>query len=280
MPKDEKMDNADLLESIAMLEQILEVMPTDVMTLKALFNAYNQTGNKESAFEFLTRIADLSLTNKDANLSQFVLDNINQFEDQYSAEVAAHTARLQALVGNETSSESTSTPKEHVPPKKKKKKKSKAEAAIASELALAWRLYEDNQLSQEEYSLILNDLTEISSKDLDIPCSVLHVVFDRKMPIMNKIRNYLSSRSGVPNISLSNFSLPKEVASVFPIDISIHDGALPFGFVGDDIMIAVLNPFDSALIDKAETFSGHRCHPYLVAPEEYDEMLQKLKEIS
>ena len=45
-------------------------------------------------------------------------------------------------------------------------------------------------------------------------------------------------------------------------------------------MIAVLNPFDSALIDKAETFSGHRCHPYLVAPEEYDEMLQKLKEIS
>ena len=279
MSEEEKIDNSDLLESIAMLEQILEVMPTDIMTLKALFNAYNQTGNIESAFEFLTRIADVSLMNKDTTLSQFVLENITQFEEQYSSEVAAHSARLQALAGDKEPSTSDSTPKPPSTPKRKKKKKSKAEAAIASELALAWRLYEDNQLSQEEYSLILNDLTEISSKDLDIPCSVLHVIFDRKMPIINKIRNYLSNRSGVPNVSLANFSLPKEVASVFPIDISIHDGALPFGFIGNDLMIAVLNPFDSALIDKTETFSGHHCHPYLVAPEEYDKMLEKLKEL-
>jgi len=279
MPEGKPIDS-DLQESISMLEQILEVMPNDVMTLKALFNAYVQTDDRNHAFDFLTKIADVSLSSKDPELSQFVLTNMVQFEDTHSAEVAAHTARLETLSSSASSKESKKgfSSKKTVRAKKSKEK-SKSEMAITEELTLAWRLYEENQLTQEEYSLILNDLTEISSKNLDIPCSVFHVIQDRNMPIINKIRNYLSAKSGVPNISLANFDLPKSVGSVLPIDIAIHDGALPFGFVGDDLMIAVLNPFDNALIDKVETFSGHRCHSFLVSSKDYDKMLEKLKQL-
>jgi len=281
MPEGTKPIDNDLQESITMLEQILEVMPNDVMTLKALFNAYFQAEYIDDAFDFLTRIADVSLTNKDAELSKFVLDKMTNFEETHSDEVAAHSARLEAYASDSSAKKTSGNSfSKSTTRAKKPKTKNKSEAAIATELTLAWRLYEEKQLSQEEYSLVLNDLTEISSKNLDIPCSVLHVIHDRKMPIINKIRNYLSEQSGVPNISLSHFDLPKSVSSILPIDIAIHDGALPFGFIGDDLMIAVLNPFDNALVDKAETFSGHRCHSFLVSADEYDKMLEKLKEIS
>jgi hypothetical protein len=148
---------------------------------------------------------------------------------------------------------------------------------ISEELALAWRLYEENQLSQEEYSSVLHDLTETSSKDLDVPASVLHVLNDRGFTQMKRIINYLSERSGVPCIALPCFELDDEALSLLPIKVAVHDGALPFALFGDDLLLAVLNPFNSVLVDKAEKLCGRRCHTYLVGPEEYDAALEQVR---
>lgn len=270
---DEKQQmDSDLADSIAMLEQILEVMPQDSMALKALYNAYFQCGQRARAFEYLGLLADVVHANNDAETARFVVGNMQGFEEEYPAETTAQFARLQALVSSgpepntaAQASASPSTPS--------------ADADISEELALAWRLYEENQLSQEEYSSILNDLTEISSKILDVPISVLHVLNDRGFNQMNRIMNYMSSRSNVPCISLASFELPEAVVNVLPLAVSTRDGALPFGFFGNDLLVGVLNPFNSVLMDKAEKASGHRCHAYLVSPDDYDMALGKMRKM-
>lgn len=262
--------DSDLADSIAMLEQILEVMPQDAMALKALYNAYCQCGRRDRAFEYLGLLADVAYMGNDAETSGFVAKHMPAFEEEYPSEVAAHLARLRLLApsGAEEKTKSRSAVSSS---------SSSAEADISEELALAWRLYEENQLDQEEYSSILNDLTEISSKELNVPISVLHVLNDRGFTQMNRIMNYLSSRSGVPCISLMNFELPEQVVEVLPLDVAAHDGALPFGFFGNDLLVAVLNPHNSVLMDKVEKASGHRCHAFLVSPDEYDVALGKLR---
>lgn len=267
----EKRDAIDngLADSIAMLEQILEVMPQDLDALNALYTAYCRCGQRDRAFEYLGMVVDVVCDLADKNAAALIVEELQSFEAEFPSETAAQLARIRTLVSAGA-----------VPGSQKSAKVlRKAETDISEELALAWRLYEEGQLTQEEYSSVLHDLTEVSSKELDVPVSVLHVLNDRGFTQMNRIVNYMSSRSGVPCLSLSNFELTQKVVDVLPPEIAAHDGALPFGFFGNDLLVGVLNPFNNMLIEKVEEASGHRCHSYLVLPEEYDAALGRLRAI-
>ncbi len=268
MGKDKHAIDGDLADSVAMLEQILEVMPQDLMTLRALYNAYNQYDRREQAFDYLVLLTDVTYSSKDSETAEFIMKQLPGFEEEFPSEVTVQLARLQTVMGHDVPSE---------PPVSEEKSTPAADAEIGEELALAWKLYEENQLSQEEYSSVLHDLTEVSSKEVDVPVSVLHVLNDRGFSQMNRIMNHMSSRSGVPCVSLLNFELSEQMDGVLPLEVSARDGALPFGFFGNDLLVAVLNPFSKVLIDKVEKSGGHRCHTYLVSAEEYDIALGKLR---
>jgi len=262
----------NLEDSIAMLEQILEVMPQDGMALKALYNAYYKSGHADQALEYLRRLVDVVLGAGDMEMLQYVQHELKNFEEEYPSRVAELLERLATIVPATAKAQHVQTPK--TAPSAQKDRA----GDISEELALAWRLYEENQLSQEEYSSVLHDLTETSSKELDVPVSVLHVLNDRGFTQMKRIMNYLSERSGVPCISLSCFELDDDAVSLLPIKMAAHDGALPFAVLGDDLLLAVLNPFNSVLVDKAEKLCGRRCHTYLVGPEEYDAALGRIRQ--
>ncbi len=278
----ENQDTVDrsLINSIAMLEQILEVMPHDSEALRALYSAYRKGGQHEQAFEYLTRLVSVCLAGSareagETGLFAFIGEELQGYEAQYPSEVAALAARLKRAVNTESGSGSGAEV-QRANASQLADRATKKEADISEELALAWRLYEENQLSQEEYSSVLHDLTEVSSKALAVPVSVLHVLHDRGFTQMNRIMNYLSARSGVPGISLSLFELAEGIAEVLPVEMSRHEGALPFAFLGNDLLVAVLNPFNNMLVDKIESVSGRRCHTYLVDPEDYDQALGRL----
>ncbi len=272
MEESRQMIDGELGDSIVMLEQILEVLPQDLVALKGLYNAYCQCGHRERAFEYLGLLADVACDCNDSDTVEFIVEQLRTFEQEFPSETAAQLAQIRMLVKS-----STSAPERVVAASSEGTVELQTEADIGEELALAWRLYEENQLTQEEYSSVLHDLTEVSSKELDVPASVLHVLNDRGFSQLNRIMNYLSTRSGVPCLSLINFEISEQVSDVLPLDMSVHDGALPFGFFGNDLLVAVLNPFNNHLVDKVETVSGHRCHTYLVSAEEYDATLSQLR---
>jgi tetratricopeptide (TPR) repeat protein len=260
--------DGELVDSIAMLEQILEVMPQDADTLRALYSMYRQCDRRDQAFEYLEMLAQVACSANDAELIDFVAEQLQSFAEEHPEKVSDHLERIQTKAPAVEPSGAS---------KASGQSSNVGNADISEELALAWKLYEEDQLSQEEYSSVLHDLTETSSKELDVPVSVLHVLNDRGFSQMNRILNHISSRSGIPCLSLINFELPEQMADILPLDIPAHDGALPFGMFGDDLLVAVLNPFDNALLEKVEQASGHRCHTFIVPPEEYDAALDKLR---
>ena len=272
MSEQQQSMNGNLADSIAMLEQILEVMPQDGVALKAVYSAYLKNGNTDRAFDYLSRLVDVAIGGE-TELMGYVQDELQHFQESHPAEVAAHNARLRTLASDEQQAD----PPPFKSEEQEERTAKKYEVDISEELALAWKLYEESQLSQEEYSSVLHDLTEVSSKELDVPASVLHVLHDRGFSQMSRIMNYMSNRSGVPFIVLSFFELGEGVASALPESFPIHEGALPFAFLGNDLLVGVLNPFNHTLVERVETESGHRCHTYLVDPEDYDIALGKLR---
>jgi hypothetical protein len=263
----ENMDGS-LADGIIMLEQILEVMPQDVEALKALYNAYNQGGKSDRAFEYLGKLAEVVCGGNESESAGFIAEQLPTFEPEFPEEVSQLLERILPLVGLGDIDDRVEAELAPI---------SISETEISEELALAWKLFEEDQLSQEEYSSVLHDLTEVSSKDIAVPVSVLHVLNDRGFNAMNRIMNYMSSRSGMPCISLLNFELSEDMAAVLPLELAARDGALPFALFGNDLLVAVLNPFNNMLIDKVEKAGGHRCHAYLVSAEEYDIALGKLQ---
>jgi len=273
MANEEEQIDQVLADGIVMLEQILEVMPQDAVALKALYSAYCQSGQRDRAFEYLGKLSDVIYDRAESEATIFLLDHLRTFADEFPEEVEARIARLESMDLREEEA-----PGPMLFPKASKTQKS--EADISEELALAWKLYEENQFSQEEYSSIVHDITEVSTKDIDVPVSILHVLNDRGFNQMNRIMNYMSSRSGVPCVSLLNFEPPEQVGDALPLGVAERDGALPFGFFGNDLLVGVLNPFNNTLVDKVENISGHRCHTYLVHPDEYDTALGKLRSLA
>jgi hypothetical protein len=257
----------ELQQTAAMLEQILEVMPDDFFTLRSLYETFLKLEEPEQALECLKRLDDGTRAAQNPEMIAFV---IHQYESivEEMPELRKRIERLQEL---QTATDLT---RSETPTKPSAQRKSD----VDSEMALAWELFQDEQLSQEEYSNLLRDLTEMSSHtNAGVPVTVLHILHDRNFSHFERLMTHLCQKSGVPIIMLSRFDEREEFREVLPLDFISCRGALPFAQVGDDLLLAVLNPQDKELIRQAEELAHRRCHAYLVSPQEYDQRLAQIK---
>ncbi|MBI9021315.1 MAG: hypothetical protein JEZ10_08700 [Verrucomicrobia bacterium] len=254
----------ELEQTAAMLEQILEVMPEDLTTLRALYETSLKLELPERALESLTRLDDLARSTQNSEMIDFVLN-------QYAA-IAEDSAEIQGRINRLHEVQNMISPVADT-----RAAAPGAGGDLEAEMALAWDLFQDDQLVQEEYSTVLHDLTEMSSNKMGVPVTVLHILHDRQFSRFERLMTHLCQKSNVPIIDLSRFEEDEELSRLLPLDFISRHGALPFSEVGGDLLLAVLNPFDLGVIQRAEGLSGRRCHPYLVTPSDYDQRLGKIK---
>ena len=92
-----------------------------------------------------------------------------------------------------------------------------------AEVNLAWTLFQEGQLSQEDYSQALQDLTAMESKSVNVPITVLHVLWDRSYSHFSGLVTHLSRKYGIPFLSLSGFELQEELYLLLPLDFVQHN---------------------------------------------------------
>ncbi|NOU36741.1 MAG: hypothetical protein HOO88_08225 [Kiritimatiellaceae bacterium] len=258
----------DLQQTAAMLEQILEVMPDDLFTLRALYETLLKLERPEQALNCLKRLDDAARAVQNGEVISFIIEEYESVADEMP-ELRKRIERLQELqLVSDLMAGTVAIP--NLPAGRKV-------SGIEAEMALAWDLFQDEQLSQEEYSNVLHDLTEMSSRDVSVPVTVLHILHDRNFSRFDRLMTHLCQKSGMPIMAIGQFSEREELRDVLPLEFIIHHGALPFAGVGDDLLLAVLNPLDKDLVRRAGDLSGRRCHAYLVSPQEYDQRLAQIK---
>lgn len=259
-------------ESMQMFKQILEAMPDDTLALRSLYQAYLQRGEMENAFYYLCQWAT-HLESTETEEARSLLQKMEQFSEQMDDEARAISENLERIASSESNATRASARG------KESKPQSAGSADLDAELSLAWRLFKADQLTQEEYSEVMNDITEISVHDANTLVSVLHILGQQSFKRVNRVINYLVEKSEVPFVNLMSIEIPENVAAKLPIDFYSHRAALPFGMVGETLQLAVLNPFNNSIVAEAERLSNCKCYTYLVTAQDYDESLQKCRSL-
>lgn len=269
MPSEKETNGNESLQAITAFEQILEVMPNDLFALEALHDAYLANGDTESAFKHLRHIAELVKHERDKETLTRISDKLLFLGSEFpiATQLASELQERVSDLGDQSNAEQTTAAEDQ----------DEFEPGIGPEIALAWKLFEDNQISKDDYTNITNDLTEMSSKDVDVPISVIHVLYDRGLNNTEKIISYISKKGKTPLISLNNFEIQMPAVKMLSLKFINKLGALPFDFIGEDLMVAVLNPFDKELQKKVSDHSRRDCHFYLVSAPEYDNALSAIR---
>lgn len=255
-------EQTELEHTIQTLQQILEVMPDNTDTLRTLYGAFIQIGELEKALETLARLESAAHSVGDQDALNFVLEQYASIEDE-APELKKHADTLRTMNQGAPSQSSSNTIPHESPP-------STPTDSVEQEMALAWELLQDEQLSQEEYAGAISDLTEISSSKGGAPITLLNALFDRNFSRMERLLVHLSTKTGVPIIDMSRFEADEELNTLFTPEFCINHAIVPFGKIGNEILIGVLNPVDPSPRTAAAAECGRPVHPCLVGVQDFD----------
>lgn len=276
--KDKGKEKTDLEEevwsAISAFEQILEAMPNDRASLEALSHAYEQVGDHTRAKDYVLRLGNVLVSEADADAARELLSKIQSYADE-----DPHARELVSVIEELAPEQPVEIAPAEPGPKSADAAKVRTGFNMADELSFAWNLLEANKLSQEEYASVVQDLTEMSAEDRATTISVLHVLDGRGFKGLEKIVTFVSKECAVPIVALSSFDLQLEAVSVLPYDFMMRRGAILFDFLGKDALVVAMNPYDLQLRKDVEALAGKKCHFYISIPMEFDQALEKIKEI-
>lgn len=258
----------EIWNAIAYFEKILEALPHDRLSLETLASAYEKVGDHTRAKAYTLRLVQVLIDEADEDGIGELLGKIRQF-DQNDPEVKDAITRLESLKPEKVMAVVRSDMDQL----------SRRSANIASEISMAWNLLQANKLNQEDYTCVVHDLSENSARILDVPVSTLHVLQDRNHPAFNDILVFVSSTYNLPILSLANFDIQPTTAALLPLEFCIKRGTIVFELMGNDALVAILNPYDTQLPRDLEDLTGKTCHRYLVTPADFDAALEKIKKM-
>jgi len=276
--KDESHQQADLesqvWSAIAAFEQIVETIPNDRVSLEALSHAYEQVGDLSRAREYLTRLANVVIEENDRDAADFLRERFLHFAatDPIAKDAGA---RLDEFL-NTGKPQAKQFDLSEEPALLETQKDDESEgrnAYVASELSFAWTLFQAGELTQEEYAVVAQDLSLVSTSDKLVTVSVLHTLHDRGHRGLDRIMAFAARDSGVSIIPLSLFEIPDTVSSLLSREFMIRCGVIPFELMGNDVLVVLLNPYNKTLRQKVQALIGHRCHFYLTTPENFDSVM-------
>jgi tetratricopeptide (TPR) repeat protein len=258
--------DSEIWAAVSAFEKILEAVPTDRLAIETLADAFEKLGDKAKSQQYLLRLVDVVLLENDSAAGPGLIERL----EAYGREEAMLQARkrVEQMLARDAAARMAA---------EKNTTTVRKAADITHEVSLAWELLQEAKLSQAEYSAVVQDLSENSSKRIDVPVSVLHALADRQFKGMDKVLTHLCKLSGLPLIVLSSFELNPEAFMLLPMEFMTRRGAIVFDLMGRDALVAVLNPVDKDLQADVKRVLKRACHFYLSNSSDYDAVLAAIR---
>lgn len=260
-----------LSDAIALFEGILLSMPDDRVSLEALALAYEQMGDVARSRQHMVRLAKVLIKEGDAEAAGLACEQLRGCAGDDPA--AAEMIRQLEAFAAAAAAAPVPAAKQEVP-RAPVSDVALRRQILQREMSLAWDLLEAGDLNQDDYAVVVKDLSDLTADDRVKTISVLHDVADRNMQAFGRVLGGLSRRSGKPIIPLASFDPQPDAYTCLPLDYMVRQGVLPFEVMSRDLLVAVLNPTDPELKRDVASMSGRACHFYLTTPADFDAAMQ------
>jgi len=255
----------ELKESIAYFEQILDVLPGERTALEFLCVACLQLGDQQKFLKHAMALAEIVLREKDAAGAADLIDKLQGNEDP-----RARTAvlKLQVLLG----------PKPKLEFERPELRQTSASPAVAAkaEIALLERLIADGVLSHGLVQTAFDQLEQMPTTGGDFLVSALLILEKENLPGAADALAAVADAALTPPVPLDAFDLVPADVRRLPERLVRVRGVVPFAKLGEERMVAVLNPLDEALREEIEASLGAKCHFFLAPPAKIEQVLERL----
>lgn len=145
-----------------------------------------------------------------------------------------------------------------------------------SEQFVAERLFAAHLLTKLDYEAVLTELSNDRRAEPRRPHSAMHVIYRQGFRNAPEMLASLAKDSGMPLVPLARFAPQQAAFSLLGPAYAVARGALPFEMIDGELMVAVLNPYNTLLQTEAQQLAGLPCLFYLACPDEYDAALDTL----
>ena len=261
--------DARLEEGIAYFEEMLKIMPDDRTTLEFLVVAYDQLGDKEKSEKSLVSLANLLVKHDDLTAAEALLPRLEGAESSEAKVLALRIKRLVAPIPE-------LTPEEPKPLTESEIAVEIAGNAIKAEVALVDLLKEGGVVSETDADAVKRQLQAMPTDGRIFLISALSVLEKENSELAEKCIAYLADKGGCPPVPLQAFEPNLELIRQFPaVELRLR-GVIPFGKIGNQVLVAILNPLDERLC--ADLNRVAKCRFYLALPEAVEKRLAKLFE--
>ena len=266
--------------AIAAFEQIVQTIPNDRVSLEALSHAYEQVGDLARSRDYLIRLVNVVLDEKDRDAADFLRERLLRYAST-DAEARRIEDRLEAFLAE---GQSAGMVVDVAAPVESRKAGLAADSArptshVTAELSFAWTLFQAGELTQEEYASVAQDLSEVSTSQTPVTISVLHVLHDRASRNLERIVAFAARDTGTPMIPLGLFDVQQATFSLLPVDFVVRYGVMAYETMGSDVLVVILNPYNKTLRKQVEATIGRRCHFYMALPEDFDAVVDRLNKV-
>ena len=266
-------DEKKLKEGIAYFEQILQVMPEDRSTLEFLCIAYEQTGEKEKCQKTLVSLAQVLVNERDFENAQVLLGKI---ENHDTPEIKAIELKLRAMLKPAADASAAKDVSAAGTTDGAFSRSAERIAAIKAERMLLTWLESNGVIEKELADKVGSDLQALGGVSDDLLISTLALIENENPAIAETASSCVADESKVPPIALEAFDQYLTLAKELPEKLVKVRGAVPFGKVADETLVAVANPMDAELRKEIAARFGGRCHFFFVPPLSLGIVLAKL----
>ena len=282
--------NSKLLEGIAYFEKMLKVMPGDRTTLEFLSVAYEQLGDLEKQRTALIQLAEALLREKDYDAAEAIGGRLGGFAETDAQDMVrriksvrnpvqlkavvrpgagARPARVMARPAGGGALGERALPKEGL---------SLAQvvmSAVKAEAALIRDLYAKNVVDASAAEVVQRHLGGLPEATRPFIVSALAILEKESGGMGEKAAVYMADAASAPPIPLQAFMPSAAIVRQLPEEIVRVRGAVPFGRLGDTLLVAVLNPLDAEFHAEVERLAGCPCRFFLAEPHTTEDFLEK-----
>ena len=269
-----------MIEAIAFFENMLQTMPDDRTSLEFLVVAYEQTGQAEKRRDCLIRLSDTLLVEKDYDNAQVIAGYLSAYanfpparaavervaemiqgqivKSQYHREMQGLGVRMPAGPGEPAANAAHDLGLEvHA----------LSRSASTAEMDLVW-LWKDREYLPKELCMdVLHVLTARPVSDTPSLISALALLDEQHPELTEQVMVAMQRASDMPPIPLDLFEVSPAASSLLASAFVQVRGVLPFALLGEEALVAVLNPLNPDLQEETAARMGRPCHFFFAHPQ-------------
>ena len=148
-------------------------------------------------------------------------------------------------------------------------------SAVKAEAALIRDLYAKNVVDASAAEVVQRHLGGLPEPTRPFLVSALAILEKESGGLGEKAAVYMADAASAPPIPLQAFMPSAAFVKQLPEEIVRVRGAVPFGRLGDTLLVAVLNPLDAEFHAEVERLVGGPCRFFLAEPHTTEDFLEK-----